>query len=87
VLAAAQSRIAVAHKEAREISVAEGDAAPPAAVDKSFEKAEKSLGSASTGFQPTVAPGHATPVERKASDPDAQRQIKHNQADSVQLAQ
>jgi len=84
LIAKEQTKLSAAHHAARELAGDEGFAA---AVDKSFDKAEKSLGSASTGFQPTVAPGAAKPTERKPTDRDAQKQIKENQADSVQLAQ
>jgi Ca-activated chloride channel family protein len=90
IISAAQTRIAAAHKAARDISAADGDEAKAAAVDKSYAKAEKSLGSASTGFQPVVAPGSSPaspPKDPTVSDRKAQEQLKHNQADSVQLAE
>src|SRR5262249_7068049 len=68
VLADAEAKLRVAHHAAREL--ADGDVQAVAGVDKSFDKAEQSLGSASTGFQPTVAPNgvmrEATPRDRKA---------------------
>jgi Ca-activated chloride channel family protein len=86
VIAGADAKLRAAHHAARQLADTDGDEGTAAAVDKSFDKAEKSLGSASTGFQPTVSPSGVkrdpTPADR-----EAQKQLKNNQADSVQLSQ